>query len=242
MSRQVPRRAFPTPQPNEPKRPNPLAPSTTLTGDKHDARRTTLGQPFEVLKTHMAANRQDSLRTAISKTIGRGGFKGFYQGLIPWVSTLRHPFWHLDCPIQLAPGRRIRGERPGTRTRRPTLIPHLDSKTSLCLCSAAPTPSEPPSSRINEADVCEAIPPQAWIESSTAGAVLLFTSSYVEDFAVHHSGMSRGAAGLLGGAIGGAAQGYLAMCVMRTRPPLVPRAERELTQRTALDTGASARA
>ncbi|POY71642.1 hypothetical protein BMF94_5336 [Rhodotorula taiwanensis] len=98
---------------------------------------TTLGQPFEVLKTHMAANRQDSLRTAISKTIGRGGFKGFYQGLIPW----------------------------------------------------------------------------AWIESSTAGAVLLFTSSYVEDFAVHHSGMSRGAAGLLGGAIGGAAQGYLAMGV-----------------------------
>ncbi|KWU45939.1 mitochondrial carrier [Rhodotorula sp. JG-1b] len=98
---------------------------------------TTLGQPFEVLKTHMAANRQDSLRTAIRKTTERGGLKGFYQGLIPW----------------------------------------------------------------------------AWIESSTAGAVLLFTSSYVEDFATHHANMSRGAAGLLGGAIGGAAQAYLAMGV-----------------------------
>lgn len=51
--------------------------------------RTTLGQPFEVLKTHMAANRQDSLRTAIRKTTERGGFKGFYQGLIPWVSPIR---------------------------------------------------------------------------------------------------------------------------------------------------------
>lgn len=50
------------------------------------ATRTTLGQPFEVLKTHMAANRQDSLRTAIRKTVKRGGFFGFYQGLIPWVS------------------------------------------------------------------------------------------------------------------------------------------------------------
>ncbi|KAG0663726.1 hypothetical protein C6P46_002295 [Rhodotorula mucilaginosa] len=98
---------------------------------------TTLGQPFEVLKTHMAANRQDSLRTAIRKTTERGGLKGFYQGLIPW----------------------------------------------------------------------------AWIESSTAGAVLLFTSSYVEDFATHQANMSRGAAGLLGGAIGGAAQAYLAMGV-----------------------------
>lgn len=47
---------------------------------------------------------------------------------------------------------------------------------------------------------------------------MLFTSSYVEDFATHQANMSRGAAGLLGGAIGGAAQAYLAMyvCPLRT--------------------------
>ena len=41
--------------------------------------RSTLGQPLEVLKTHQAANRTDSLRTAIKKTYARGGVKGFYQ-------------------------------------------------------------------------------------------------------------------------------------------------------------------
>ncbi|ORY74347.1 mitochondrial carrier domain-containing protein [Protomyces lactucae-debilis] len=46
---------------------------------------STLGQPFEVLKTHMAANRSDGLLTAFSKTWGRGGVFGFYQGLIPWA-------------------------------------------------------------------------------------------------------------------------------------------------------------
>ncbi|PVV03540.1 hypothetical protein BB560_001974 [Smittium megazygosporum] len=46
---------------------------------------SSLGQPFEVVKTHMAANRQDSMRTAISKTYQRGGLRGFYQGLIPWA-------------------------------------------------------------------------------------------------------------------------------------------------------------
>ncbi|KDE09369.1 hypothetical protein MVLG_00276 [Microbotryum lychnidis-dioicae p1A1 Lamole] len=46
---------------------------------------TTFGQPLEVLKTHMAANRSDNLRQAIAKTHARGGFKGFYQGLIPWA-------------------------------------------------------------------------------------------------------------------------------------------------------------
>ncbi|GAA5986256.1 hypothetical protein JCM10908_006478 [Rhodotorula pacifica] len=121
-----------------PSKPAQLEPMNLLIGSAVSVFEvTTLGQPFEVLKTHMAANRQDSLRTAIRKTIDRGGVKGFYQGLIPW----------------------------------------------------------------------------AWIESSTAGAVLLFTSSYVEDFATHHGGISRGAAGLLGGAIGGAAQAYLAMGV-----------------------------
>lgn len=46
---------------------------------------STLGQPFEVLKTHMAAHRDDGLITAIRKTYSRGGISGFYQGLIPWA-------------------------------------------------------------------------------------------------------------------------------------------------------------
>ncbi|TPX64665.1 hypothetical protein SpCBS45565_g05718 [Spizellomyces sp. 'palustris'] len=46
---------------------------------------STLGQPFEVVKTHMAANRSDSLVTAVKKTYQRGGIAGFYQGLIPWA-------------------------------------------------------------------------------------------------------------------------------------------------------------
>ncbi|KAG0302963.1 hypothetical protein BGZ98_007097 [Dissophora globulifera] len=46
---------------------------------------TTLGQPFEVIKTHLAANRQDSMVTAFKKIYQRGGISGFYQGLIPWA-------------------------------------------------------------------------------------------------------------------------------------------------------------
>jgi hypothetical protein len=46
---------------------------------------TSLGQPMEVLKTHIAANRRDTLREAVRKTWYRGGFAGFYQGLIPWA-------------------------------------------------------------------------------------------------------------------------------------------------------------
>ncbi|KAI8823365.1 mitochondrial carrier domain-containing protein [Fimicolochytrium jonesii] len=47
---------------------------------------STLGQPFEVIKTHMAANRGDSMAAAIAKTWKRGGGPlGFYQGLIPWA-------------------------------------------------------------------------------------------------------------------------------------------------------------
>ncbi|GAA5926158.1 uncharacterized protein JCM15063_000201 [Sporobolomyces koalae] len=100
---------------------------------------TTLGQPLEVLKTHMAANRTDNLRAAIQRTYERGGFKGFYQGLVPW----------------------------------------------------------------------------GWIESSTAGGILLFTSAFVEDFATMH-GISKGTGGLLGGMAGGAAQAYLAMGICTT--------------------------
>ncbi|ETS76102.1 Mitochondrial DNA replication protein YHM2 [Pestalotiopsis fici W106-1] len=46
---------------------------------------SSLGQPFEVLKTHVAAHRSDTLREAIQKTWARGGIAGFYQGLIPWA-------------------------------------------------------------------------------------------------------------------------------------------------------------
>jgi hypothetical protein len=46
---------------------------------------TTLGQPLEVLKTQMAANRSQSMATAFKSVWARGGVKGFYQGLIPWV-------------------------------------------------------------------------------------------------------------------------------------------------------------
>ncbi|GAB7354773.1 hypothetical protein MBLNU459_g5172t1 [Dothideomycetes sp. NU459] len=46
---------------------------------------TTLGQPLEVVKTTMAANRGDGMAGAITRIWGRGGVFGFYQGLIPWA-------------------------------------------------------------------------------------------------------------------------------------------------------------
>jgi len=46
---------------------------------------TTLGQPLEVVKTTMAANRGDSVASALTRVWGRGGVFGFYQGLIPWA-------------------------------------------------------------------------------------------------------------------------------------------------------------
>lgn len=46
---------------------------------------TTLGQPLEVLKTQMAANRQQTMLQAFNNVLSRGGVKGFYQGLIPWA-------------------------------------------------------------------------------------------------------------------------------------------------------------
>ncbi|KAF2744462.1 mitochondrial DNA replication protein YHM2 [Sporormia fimetaria CBS 119925] len=46
---------------------------------------TTLGQPLEVTKTTMAANRADGMAGAISRIWARGGVLGFYQGLIPWA-------------------------------------------------------------------------------------------------------------------------------------------------------------
>ncbi|ODV91816.1 hypothetical protein CANCADRAFT_398 [Tortispora caseinolytica NRRL Y-17796] len=46
---------------------------------------TTLGQPLEVTKTTMAANRGDTFAAAIRRIWSRGGILGFYQGLIPWA-------------------------------------------------------------------------------------------------------------------------------------------------------------
>ncbi|KAJ5929388.1 Citrate/oxoglutarate carrier protein [Penicillium verhagenii] len=46
---------------------------------------TTLGQPLEVIKTTMAANRGDSFGSAMGRIWGRGGMLGYYQGLIPWA-------------------------------------------------------------------------------------------------------------------------------------------------------------
>ncbi|MCJ1402317.1 Mitochondrial DNA replication protein yhm2 [Xylographa trunciseda] len=46
---------------------------------------TTLGQPLEVVKTTMAANRGDSFAGALSRVWSRGGILGYYQGLIPWA-------------------------------------------------------------------------------------------------------------------------------------------------------------
>jgi len=46
---------------------------------------TTLGQPLEVIKTQMAANRSQSMGQALQSVWARGGFVGFFQGLIPWA-------------------------------------------------------------------------------------------------------------------------------------------------------------
>ncbi|KAI0094772.1 putative YHM2-protein of the mitochondrial carrier family [Irpex rosettiformis] len=46
---------------------------------------TTLGQPLEVLKTQMAANRSQTMLQAVKTVWSRGGVTGFYQGLIPWA-------------------------------------------------------------------------------------------------------------------------------------------------------------
>jgi len=96
---------------------------------------TTLGQPLEVLKTQMAANRSQTMGQAFRNVWARGGVSGFYQGLIPW----------------------------------------------------------------------------AWIEASTKGAVLIFTSAEIEKYAVKSFGVSPATSGMLGGIGGGIAQAYATM-------------------------------
>ncbi|KAJ8119988.1 hypothetical protein O1611_g10481 [Lasiodiplodia mahajangana] len=44
---------------------------------------TTLGQPLEVVKTTMAANRGDGFGTALARIWGRGGPLGCKQALFP---------------------------------------------------------------------------------------------------------------------------------------------------------------
>lgn len=44
-----------------------------------------MGQPFEVMKTQMAANRGQPMLTGLKAIYSRGGVFGFYQGLIPWA-------------------------------------------------------------------------------------------------------------------------------------------------------------
>lgn len=46
---------------------------------------TTLGQPLEVIKTTMAANRSLTILESAKHVWSRGGALGFYQGLIPWA-------------------------------------------------------------------------------------------------------------------------------------------------------------
>lgn len=46
---------------------------------------STLGQPFEVLKTQQAANASQSLPTAIKTIYSQAGVGGFWRGLWPWA-------------------------------------------------------------------------------------------------------------------------------------------------------------
>lgn len=46
---------------------------------------STLGQPLEVIKTTMAANRSLSIVQAAKVVWSRGGALGYFQGLVPWA-------------------------------------------------------------------------------------------------------------------------------------------------------------
>ena len=46
---------------------------------------SSLGQPLEVVKTQMAADRGKGMVGAVKTVWSRGGILGFYQGLIPWA-------------------------------------------------------------------------------------------------------------------------------------------------------------
>lgn len=46
---------------------------------------STLGQPFENIKTMQAAHRSDSLLTSLRRIYAHNGARSFWQGLIPWA-------------------------------------------------------------------------------------------------------------------------------------------------------------
>ncbi|KAF1797089.1 mitochondrial carrier domain-containing protein [Mucor lusitanicus] len=72
--------------PNAPLKKKPISYKNLLLGASLNLFEvSTLGQPFEVIKTQLAANRGQSLKTALSNIYSRGGVLGFYQGLIPWA-------------------------------------------------------------------------------------------------------------------------------------------------------------
>jgi Mitochondrial carrier protein len=45
---------------------------------------SSLGQPFEVVKTQMAANSKQGLVVAIKNIYKQGGVTAFWRGLVPW--------------------------------------------------------------------------------------------------------------------------------------------------------------
>lgn len=60
---------------------------------------TTLGQPLEVLKTQMAANRSQTMWQACKTVWSRGGAAGYYQGLIPWVRVQHSEALQVDVKV-----------------------------------------------------------------------------------------------------------------------------------------------
>ncbi|KAG0171896.1 hypothetical protein DFQ28_003805 [Apophysomyces sp. BC1034] len=72
--------------PNAPLQKKPISYSNLLLGATLNLFEvSTLGQPFEVIKTQLAANRGQSFAQAMTTIYSRGGLLGFYQGLIPWA-------------------------------------------------------------------------------------------------------------------------------------------------------------
>jgi hypothetical protein len=65
---------------------------------------TTLGQPLEVLKTQMAANRSQTMLQATKQVWNRGGVAGFFQGLIPWVTILLYLVFTVVLTIAICIG------------------------------------------------------------------------------------------------------------------------------------------
>lgn len=96
---------------------------------------TTLGQPLEVLKTQMAANRSQTMFQAVQAVWARGGVAGFYQGLIPWVSDRAFSPHVISLPPLTNDIIRLDHHRPGLR-----LQPRARSSCSPPLKLSRPLP------------------------------------------------------------------------------------------------------